>query len=235
MNHYLPKNKTYFYSGLPEKSPVVNLKIVLDEEVRPEALTEAVGRIMKSDWFFRQRPVLNEAGDVFCRENEEEPPVYADDGVTVSLGSSDTRGYLFRVLYRGRTITLVFSHVLADFCGADMFFHAFLYEYFDILGYHPDRDDSIPKTDDMREDEGKYDLYEDLPGDLIPKGIPNMNNPFSIPGDRPLMDTDKSRTIALRYDSRDLKKVCKSFNCTPVTLFSVVISGNSSLFNPSLQ
>ena len=118
MNEFTAKNKYYFYNALPEKAPVMGYKVMLKEPVNPELLAEACSKALAGNYAFRQKPLIDHDGDIVCCENTADVPVMADDGKNYALGSADSNGYLFRVIYSENSIDIRYSHAISDARGA---------------------------------------------------------------------------------------------------------------------
>lgn len=108
---------------------VFRLSAELDEEIDPVVLQEALDRVYAQYPLFRavlRRGVFW----YYLLESDRHPVVAADDAPSVAhLYTSDSRELLFRVLYRGRRISLEVFHALTDGTGALWFFQDLLIEY----------------------------------------------------------------------------------------------------------
>lgn len=108
---------------------VFRLAAELDEEVDPTVLQEALDRVYPQYPIFRavlRRGVFW----YYLQESDRHPIVRPDDAPSVThLYTPDRHELLFRVLYRGRRISLELFHALTDGTGALWFFQDLLIEY----------------------------------------------------------------------------------------------------------
>lgn len=111
---------TQFYVGVKEQSPVILLEYSLKEPVDPEKLQAAAIRATEVFRLFRVKLALNEKRQPVYLENGPDPCVYEDDGRPHAFGE-ESRGYLFRISFRGCRIRLSIHHMLTDFAGANEF------------------------------------------------------------------------------------------------------------------
>ncbi|WP_026927811.1 hypothetical protein [Granulicoccus phenolivorans] len=108
---------------------VFRLSAELDEEIDPAVLQQALDVVFEQYPLFRavlRRGVFW----YYLQESARTPTVVADDAPTVThLYRFDSRELLFRVLYRGRRISLEIFHALTDGTGSLWFFQDLLTEY----------------------------------------------------------------------------------------------------------
>lgn len=108
---------------------VFRLAAELDEEVDPVVLQEALDRVYAQYPLFRavlRRGVFW----YYLQESRRHPVVAPDEEPSVThLYRFDSRELLFRVLYRGRRISLEVFHALTDGTGSLWFFQDLLTEY----------------------------------------------------------------------------------------------------------
>ncbi|SDB82751.1 hypothetical protein GA0111570_10442 [Raineyella antarctica] len=115
---------------------VFRLSAELDEQVDPDVLQRALDRVFVQYPLFRA--VLRRGFFwYYLLESDRSPVVAEDTAAPVShLYSFDGRELLFRVLYRGRRVSLEIFHALTDGTGALWFFQDLLTEYVGLR--HPD-------------------------------------------------------------------------------------------------
>ena len=226
MAEFTAKNKYYFYNGLPKKAPVSSMKVTLKEAVEEKILCKAVENAIRKDYCFRQKPLLTGEGDILCVENDAKPPVMADDGTYVNLGSAATNGYLFRVLYRDHSIELRYSHALTDGRGGIMFLHTLLYEYFTLQGYPIEPDGNVFMQESVYNPAQIGDLAADLPEGITPKGPDNFGELFSTPEQRTLMEGDTSREFVIHFPAGELKELSQKLGATPAPVMAAVIAAS---------
>ena len=149
-----------FYTGWREPSPVMLLEYTLYGAVDREKLQTALEKAIDVFSAYRVRLALNEKRQPVYEENELVPIVYEDDCRAHAFGK-ESRGYLFRLSFHGRTIRLSIHHALTDCFGANEFLKYILRNYlrqFD-EGICVSTDTVAVDPSDLRD---PYDLYGDI-------------------------------------------------------------------------
>ena len=148
-----------FYTGYLEPSPVILVEYTMKEPVDPEKLQAAAA--MAADVFhvYRVKLALNEKRQPIYEDNSLVPEVYEDDGGPHAFGEK-SRGYLFRIEYRGCRIRLSIHHMLTDLCGANEFLKYILRCYLHQIDGNIDisKDTIALDPDDLRD---PFELYGD--------------------------------------------------------------------------
>ena len=146
-----------FYTGYKDQSPVMLLSYTLKETVVPEKLQRALEKAIEHFPVFRVRLALNENRQPVYEKNELLPCIYENDGKTHTFGKA-SRGYLFRVSYHSRRISLSIHHMLTDFFGANEFLkyilRCYLHQLDESIG--TSKDTIAVDPTDFRD---PYDLY----------------------------------------------------------------------------
>ena len=109
-----PVNTQYYYFGSGIKSATASYIYRLDAAVDADRLRQAVGEVVKRFHYFRLRPFLDDKGGLYFMENSIPPRVYEDDGSVKCLGTDETDGYMFRILYGKDHIRVMAFHGMAD-------------------------------------------------------------------------------------------------------------------------
>ncbi len=225
MNKFNESSMFFFYNSLPNKTSGIRLRVRLKEKTDPGALQKALERTVRRNPFFSLKPFLDENGNICCEQNNSPVRVSKEDGSRALLGTDDSDGYLFRVRYTEDTIILFSSHVLSDGRGTTSFLKSLLYNYFTETGKVIDKDGSF-LTDDTVEDPAEItNIFEDLPDEIEPLVIKEEpKEVFSVPGERLLIETERSRLFGIRFPKEQLKKAAKERGTTPLPLLSVLFS-----------
>ncbi|MBQ6365319.1 MAG: hypothetical protein IJI61_02790 [Oscillospiraceae bacterium] len=146
-----------FYTGYKDQSPVMLLSYTLKETVVPEKLQRALEKAIERFPVFRVRLALNENRQPVYEKNDLLPCIYENDGKTHTFGKA-SRGYLFRVSYHSRRISLSIHHMLTDFFGANEFLkyilRCYLHQLDESIG--TSKDTIAVDPTDFRD---PYDLY----------------------------------------------------------------------------
>lgn len=199
-------------------APVFRVAAVLKDEVNPKALQSALLIT------YRRFPTFSvhiEKGFFwyYFEPKESEPQVMAEDTYPAGpFSEGRDNGYLFRVLYYKKRISLEVFHSISDGFGATVFLKTLLFNYFSIIS------GKIPITE--LSDLEKYGIlyYKDLPTPeeaedsfqhfaLKNLGYKLKEKPaFKIPGMRIKQNT--TRVIHVLTSVNALHKLSKEYNST---------------------
>ncbi|MCR4990876.1 MAG: hypothetical protein K6A38_08445 [Lachnospiraceae bacterium] len=216
-------NMFYFYPS-SIKSPVHLERFYLDGTVDADILNEAVKKAVKCHYFFGLKPVLDDKGIVWFEENNAEPPVFYDDGAPRYLGSDETNGYLFRVLYKDNCISVSDMHALSDGRGLYAFLGTLLYEYYTLKGQKIDPEGCV-LTEEGANDKGvKAQLLDEIPRGLKPDGMYIPEDVFIIPEERTLIETVDTKVFSVEFDAKDLLSFAGENGGTPATVIMTLMS-----------
>lgn len=131
-------DKLFYYFFSEEESCSLIMRIGLQEKVDKRILKKALNQALLRYPNFRQMPVLDAGGHLHTMENDREAEVYPYDPAPANLGTKETGGFLFRVMYEGSTVWVSVFHAVCDGRGYMMFIRTLLYYYFTMAG-HPVR------------------------------------------------------------------------------------------------
>lgn len=122
---------------------VFRLTAELDEQIDPDVLQEALDRVYAQYPLFRA--VLRRGVFWYYLQESNRWPVVAEDVApsVTHLYRFDSRELLFRVLYRGRRISLEIFHALTDGTGSLWFFQDLLTEYVGLR--HPEEFEDVTR------------------------------------------------------------------------------------------
>lgn len=197
---------------------VFRIDAILKDEIDPEALQSALLMTYKRFPTFSVR-ISRGLFWYYFEPKESEPKVMAEDTFPLKPFTEERdNGYLYRVLYFGKRISLEVFHSVSDGYGGTVFLKTLLFNYFSIIN-------SNRPAADLRQLE-KYDIlyYKDIP---VPEeaedsfchyalknvGLSLKENPaFKIPGTR--IRKDSVRIIHILVDTKALHSLAKGYDAT---------------------
>lgn len=155
---YKLDNAAKIYPAVREKNwaPIFRVSAIIKDEVEPEILKYALLMTFKRFPTFS----VNIASGLFWYYFDPVvtgPEAYLEENYPLRPFSEEKdNGYLFRVLYYKKRISLEVFHAISDGFGATVFLKTLLFNYFTIIN---DREPADPKELE------KYDIlyYKDLP------------------------------------------------------------------------
>lgn len=226
---YKLDNAAKIYPAIRESewAPVFRVDAVLKEEVQYDALQIALLRTYKR---FPTFSVSITKGFFwyYFEPNESQPQVMMENSYPLSpfFGEKD-KGYLFRVLYYKKRISLEVFHSISDGFGATVFLKTLLFNYFTIL------DGEEPIDNPMELDKYGILYYKDLPTPEETEdsfqyyALENRNlnlkenTAFKIPGTR-----IKGREVRITHvlvSVEELNKLSKKYNSTITEFLTALI------------
>ena len=217
----------YFFSENESCNLVLrlDLKCRIDRAVLKKALNRTLDRFPN----FRQTPVLDAHGQLFTTDNEAEAEVYPYDPYSVNLGTADTNGYLFRLMYEGSSLWISVFHGVCDGRGYMMFARTLMYYYLTYAGHNISDSDGLILTDRTPRDSSEMAD----PFDTALEGEPAAN-PFKPSGSENIYylpdrnkGTDECRHYSLsRYvlNSSRLVALAKEAGTTVDTYFHLLMA-----------
>ncbi|MCR4990873.1 MAG: hypothetical protein K6A38_08430 [Lachnospiraceae bacterium] len=218
----------YLYTG--ESSAVTRCNITLNEKVDPGNLLAALKETLGRYDIFRVKPYIDDKGNLVLKENPEEPRVYEFDGKRAMLGTKESAGYLFRVLYKENTVITEIFHGITDARGAWQFTQSILFEYVTRSFHSAKADDRVITSKTPREDTEGELLFERVLNDL--KGAQKTDElkdepapsyevlaPQSSSG-----KTGQTKRYMLTYDVSDALSLTRGMKVTITSLFLCVFA-----------
>lgn len=222
-------NTQYYYFGSGVKSATASYIYKLDAKVDPGILEQATSDVVKRYHYFKLRPYLDEKGGLVFRENDVLPRVFPDDGEVMNLGTDDTDGYMFRVLYGDDYIRVMAFHGMADGRGINAFGLSIVYQYLTLCGITIDPEGMII-TPDTPVDPGETDDFISRCVETA-TALPESGSAVKYKCDRVFVTpeaheyygTGKSKKVKLTWKAGDLIDLCHKVNGTPVTVLCSLI------------
>ncbi len=219
----------YLYTG--DSSAVTRCNITLKEKVDPENLLSSLKETLGRYDIFRVKPYIDDKGKLLLKENQEEPRVYEFDGKRAMLGTKESAGYLFRVLYKGYTVITEIFHGLTDARGAWQFTQTILYEYVTRCFGPVQADDRVITSLTPREDTEDELLFERVLKDLsgAKNSAETKNEPapsYSVLAPRKSSGkTGQTKRYMLTYDVSDALGITRGMKVTVTSFFLCVFAG----------
>jgi NRPS condensation-like uncharacterized protein len=217
---YKLDNAAKIYPAIREENwaPVFRIDAVLKDKVNPKILQSALVMTYKRFPTFSVS-IMKGLFWYYFDSNDSEPVVMLENTYPASpFSDQKDRGYLFRVLYYNKRISLEIFHSITDGFGSTIFLRTLLFNYFTILN-------GIDTTHNPLDLE-KYGIlyYRDLPTPeetadsfqyyALSNNEMNLkeNSAFKIPGTRIKENTLKALHILV--STKKLHKLSKDYDAT---------------------
>lgn len=220
-------NKFFFYLSLGDKAATMEYMYDLSEDIIEVNLKLAVEDALEVFPFFRLKPYVDQDGKLVFKENDGKVPVGYDDGNKVSLGTSMTNGYLFRVVYKGKRITVVASHGIGDGRGISSFAQSVVYFYLTRCGISIDPEGMIYTKEDIGDPTLTDILFDKVKAmDInVTSATPDTEKEIFYPkNERVYQSTADTKQFRIIWEQDNFIEIAKSFGGTPVTFVHSVIA-----------
>ncbi len=136
----------------------LRIQVLLQQEIQLNIFRDALAQALGDFPEYAVTPVKKDK-QFYYMENNKEIGLFPDDGTERYLGTEETNGYLFCILYAQERFVVSFFHGLTDFKGMYTFILHILYYYAKGLGMDvEDIRQAQPDTDmaDLYDPYGKY-------------------------------------------------------------------------------
>lgn len=221
-------NEMYFYVMCGMKPAVPDFIYTMKSEVNPDILRDALRLVLKRFHYLRQRPVVDDDGNLWLEQNDALPEVYPYGEKTVKLGTDESNGYLFRISCANSDICVSIFHGLADGRAMNNFALSLIRQYLILSGEKIDAEDMVI-TPESKEDPSERDdffkkcleLYKECEGEVNIKAPEEV---FVIPGKRQYYDLNSSRCFEISYKADEYKDACKAAGASALTFMQAVIT-----------
>lgn len=141
--------KIYPATRSKTRSNVFRLSVVLKEVVDPEVLSQALGTVITRFPGFSVR-IRRGLFWYYLEHNPGIPEVGLDTATPrIQMSWDENNGFLFRVLYYSRTISLECFHSITDGVGGMEFLKALCAQYLRFKGYNIEKDHNIIDIDTL--------------------------------------------------------------------------------------
>ena len=217
----------FLFLSFGGKAAVMTYTYTLGENIRAEELKKAAASAVAAFPLYGLTPLIDLDGHIVMGRNEEELPVYPEDGRVVSLGSEDTGGYLFRITYRGSRISVTVSHALGDGRGIMNFTITLLYHYLTNTGHDIDPQGMVYTPEDAKDPDVTDSLIDRLRSVAVLKGAEKASalEPFFAPEEKVYMGTPDTRRLVISWEHADFKDKIMAEGATPVVFMHDLIAG----------
>lgn len=212
-------NETFYYGFSGKKTTDIRVDVKLDHEVDEKALNLAVKNIVMRYPHLSKKLVVK-GGNIFYAENEKEPTAYPWKQEECYLGTEDTGYFLFRVVYRADEIIFSIHHGVTDGKGVIQIMKTLLSDY---AWYRKGKirkelcEGAAPELiEDVYE---KYGNIEQEPFYMV-----RNNGAYVIPEPYYSEEDTSCRRLKITCSMKDLLKVSKRSQSTPVPVLAAMIS-----------
>ena len=199
-------NKAYLYLNYGKKSIIIENKYTLNNRIDSCILKQALNNIIERFHYFKLKPVIDKNGDIDFIINNAEIDVYELDDKIYQLGTKETNGYMFRVVFKDNNIYIKLSHAIADARGALLFGLSLIYEYLKLMG-----------------------ISCNLDGEIITNDTPIAQNEidtFKIDDMYKYFNTEYENKTVMLWNAEEFSSLIHRLECTPVSLITAII-GNA--------
>ena len=219
-------DKFFLYITNAGKAATIEYNFILEKKVDPMLLNKATSDAISVFRLFTMQPIVDKDGSLRMIENKKTMPVFKRDSLVRSLGSEDTNGYLFRILYDENQVIIEASHGLGDARAVLSFSMTLLYYYFLNIGYDVETQGLIFT---------KKDLTNPTLLDNMLERISSVKHETKVTTQQPAkvfvptepkvcMGTAETRTFSIAWNQESLKEILNTYEATPVVFFHMIIS-----------
>lgn len=195
------------------------LSFELTEEVDPVVLQEALDITIKRFAYFNVK-LKRGIFWYYLEENRVKPLVYEEKPFVLEpFNQLDNRGFLFRVLYYNKRISLEVFHVLTDGFGGSQFLKAIVYNYLVLKGHRIDSEGIILSDLETLVVE-KSDSFLDNYHNDVNKNRKEVKA-CHMKGE--IYDNDWLSVMTATVNDEDMKKLCNKYDCSVTQLLTAII------------
>lgn len=220
-------NKMFLLLSNNGKAAVIEYRYRLSENISREDLIKATRDAVDAFPYYSLKPVIDQKGRLDMIPNDDDLPVFIKDGTIRSLGSSDTNGYLFRVLYDGDEIAVEASHGIGDGRGIMAFSQTLVYYYLLHTGKDVDPEGMLYTKEDLKDNTITDNLLDRI-SEVTPADegtVPHEEyQPFGPTEEKALLNTPDTQRLVISWDSGKLIGKIKSLGATPLVFFHDLIA-----------
>lgn len=195
------------------------LSFELTEEIDPVVLQEALDVTIKRFAYFNVK-LKRGIFWYYLEENKVKPLVYEEKPFVLEPFSQlDNRGFLFRVLYYNKRISLEVFHVLTDGFGGSQFLKTLVYNYLLLKGKKIDSEGIILSDLETLTAEKNDSFLENYYTEV------NKNRKevkaCHIKGE--IYDDDWLSVMTAKVKEEDMKRLCNKYDCSVTQLLTTII------------
>ncbi|MBR3305625.1 MAG: hypothetical protein IKI75_00055 [Lachnospiraceae bacterium] len=221
-------DKVFYYNGSGENSTYdFRMRVYLNEKPDPDKLKEAASRAVRRFPEYAVRPVIKD-NLLYYEENEADVAVFPEDGTSHVLGSDETNGYLWCILYGERDIVVSYYHGLSDFPGNWSLICTVIYEYGLLSGLEltPAAPVRISAQDYYRLEESErtdpYTKYENR--DSVPSFVYESRGALKVTEDMYESGRKELRYYECEFPLKDFLQRTKELGVSFVPLITAIIA-----------
>ena len=213
----------FYISSSDENSYVNQANLVLKDEIKPEALKEAVKVALKTFCNFKMRLVVEDE-ILYYAENDAELPVFSEENKLYRLGTDDTNRYMFRITYEKNKLVLSYFHGVSDAIGASMFLAMILDEYYKLVDqtYAEQYPESVEKTMEIVDIQDPF--AEFAAHRLLPLTLPNTRKVYSVQGKVEESKSYEAQKYVVSVPQEQVYAFAKAHKTTPVAFFMTALA-----------
>ena len=222
-------DKVFYYNGSGENATYnFRMRVYLNEDVDLGRLKQAASNAIKLFPEYAVRPVIKD-NKLFYEDNDKEIAVFLDDGTPHILGSDETNGYLWCILYNKRDIVISYYHGLSDFVGNWSLICTVIYEYGLLMGcdVKPESPVRITADDyyslDILDRTDPYTKYGE--NDVVPSFVYKSRGALKINEKKLPQDCKKLKCYELEIPLRQFIDKTHELGVSFIPLLTAVISG----------
>ena len=153
-------------------------------------------------------------------ENKLKPQVYEEKAFILEpYNPLDTNGFLFRVLYYQKRITLEVFHALTDGYGATQFLKALVYTYLNMKGYEIESEGMILSDHEVLTAEAN-DSFQDFYRKDVDQ---NRKETKACHLDGEVYQDDWLSVMEATIKEGDIKNLCNKYDCSVTQLLTALI------------
>ena len=227
--NFAASEKLFFYLNSKWKSPVFSMHFEFRKDIDFDKFKEALRKTLVIFPRMKSQPVVDEDGHIGIIENDNDVPVYYDDGKPKMLGTEETGYYLFRCAIDGKKLRVNIFHALGDARMMTFFLkQVFLYyleqtENVDISSYVITKEEARGKeyTESLVD---KAEEYLSKKKGLKAMQEKDMRPAFFADEGIEYLSTPKACGLELSWDSEALSKLVHKYNTTPLVLIHTLLA-----------
>lgn len=204
--------------GSKNRNIIFRNHFTMEDDVDPELLKEAVCVVREYFWPLRMSLVVHK-GSLMHEEIQNEPPVFHRENRSYTLGTEDTNGYMYYVLYQDKEIDFFICHGLSDATALSVCIW-FILKVYCSLKYpgHENFDvDSEYRKLNIWETHNPYEEFEGK--DKTQLALADYQKGFTIPGGS---DYSVYDVVNIDIPLEQAMKVIKRIGVTPITFFTAL-------------
>lgn len=221
--------KMFFYLNTEWKSPVYEMCFQMKEDIDVKRLKEAVSKALLVFTRMKVKPVIKEDGRIDFHTNENDVPVFVDDGNTKMLGSAETNNYLFRIAVDKSQMKIAFFHALADGKASFGFIRLIFIHYFNLSENEEikpfliseEEAQNIEYTESLSEKAEEYLRTHEVEPVT---SVADKGNAFFPGEEAELFNTAEAFLQELTWNADEFSEIIHKYNVTPLVFVHTLLA-----------